>query len=65
MLLLPSSFRKAITLPVIVFSFLFLVPQMSIAQDSLYLKRIICDLSAPEMFGRGTPYQGDLKAAIL
>ncbi len=64
MLLLPSSFRKAITLPVIVFSFLFLVPQMSIAQDSLYLKRIICDLSAPEMFGRGTPYQGDLKAAI-
>lgn len=35
-----------------------------LAQDSLYLKKIICDLSAPEMYGRGTPYQGDLKAAV-
>lgn len=36
---------------------------LTVAQDSLFLKRIICELSAPEMFGRGTPYQGDLIAA--
>ncbi|MBP1673494.1 MAG: peptidase [Bacteroidetes bacterium] len=34
-----------------------------VAQDSLYIKKITCDLSAPSMFGRGTPYQGELKAA--
>lgn len=34
------------------------------AQDSLYIQKIICDLSTPEMYGRGTPYQGDLKAAL-
>ena len=33
------------------------------AQDSLYIKKIICDLSVPEMYGRGTPYNGDFKAA--
>lgn len=33
------------------------------AQDSLYLKKITCDLSAPEMYGRGTPYHGDSIAA--
>lgn len=34
------------------------------AQDSLYIKKIICDLSVPEMYGRGTPYNGDFKAAL-
>ena len=34
-----------------------------VAQDSLYIKKITCDLSAPNMFGRGTPYRGELKAA--
>jgi len=37
--------------------------QKVIAQDSLYIKKIICDLSVPEMYGRGTPYNGDYKAA--
>lgn len=37
--------------------------QNVIAQDSLYIKKIICDLSSPEMYGRGTPYNGDFKAA--
>ncbi|HQQ21357.1 MAG TPA: hypothetical protein PK471_05565, partial [Bacteroidales bacterium] len=32
-------------------------------QDSNYVKRIICDLSAPEMYGRAAPYNGEYLAA--
>lgn len=50
---------------VIVFIFILTISscQHAIAQDSLYIKKIICDLAAPEMYGRGTPYNGDFKAA--
>ncbi len=33
------------------------------AQDSSYVKRIVCDLSAPEMYGRGMQHGGDSIAA--
>lgn len=32
-------------------------------QDSNYVKRVICDLSAPEMYGRAAPYNGEYLAA--
>lgn len=43
---------------------LILFPYLGHAQDSNYIKKIICDLSAPEMYGRGTPYNGEYKAAL-
>jgi Zn-dependent M28 family amino/carboxypeptidase len=33
------------------------------AQDSSYVRRVICDLAAPEMFGRGMQNRGDSIAA--
>lgn len=33
------------------------------AQDSAYVRRVICDLSSPEMFGRGMQNRGDSIAA--
>ena len=33
------------------------------AQDSSYARRIICDLSSPEMYGRGMQHRGDSIAA--
>ena len=33
------------------------------AQDSSYVRRLICDLSAPEMYGRGMQHRGDSIAA--
>lgn len=33
------------------------------AQDSAYARRIICDLSAPDMYGRGMQHRGDSIAA--
>lgn len=32
-------------------------------QDSIYVRRVICDLSSPEMFGRGMQHRGDSIAA--
>lgn len=60
---LSSHFKKV--LPILfVLCFILVLSENIFAQDSLYIKRIIRDLSSPEMYGRGTPYQGDLKAAI-
>lgn len=34
------------------------------AQDTAWIRKIICDLSSPDMYGRGYSYQGDRKAAL-
>lgn len=47
-----------------IFLFLiFLLSVYSFAQDSTYARKIIRDLSSPEMFGRGHSYKGDSIAA--
>lgn len=58
-----NYFFSKSSLIVFVFIVSFSIFQKAIAQDSLYIKKIICDLSSPEMYGRGTPYNGDFKAA--
>lgn len=58
-----NYFFSKSSLIVFVFIVFFSISQKAIAQDSLYIKKIICDLSEPEMYGRGTPYNGDFKAA--
>ena len=46
---------------------LFLFPLCAslstMGQDSTYVRRLICDLSAPEMYGRGMQHRGDSIAA--
>ena len=45
----------------LIFHFSFLLS--SSAQDSAYVRRIICDLSSPAMYGRGMQHRGDSIAA--
>ena len=47
----------------IIFNFQFSIFNSVTAQDSSYVRRVICDLSAPEMFGRGMQNRGDSIAA--
>lgn len=35
----------------------------AVAQDSLYARRLVCDLASPAMFGRGMQHRGDSIAA--
>lgn len=45
-------------------SFTFYLPPLTLqAQDSLFARRVICDLAAPEMYGRGMQHRGDSIAA--
>lgn len=55
--------NRPFTLFTIVFFTFHLSPFTLQAQDSTYARRIICDLSAPEMFGRGMQNRGDSIAA--
>ena len=49
-------------LSLLILLFLFQIPSAS-AQDSAYVRRIICDLSSEEMYGRGMQNRGDSIAA--
>ena len=53
----PSHFRT------FVLSCLLFVPTLLSAQDSLFVREIIKELSSPEMHGRSVAYEGDRKAA--
>jgi Zn-dependent M28 family amino/carboxypeptidase len=55
--------NRPFTLFAIVFFTFHLSPFTLQAQDSTYVRRVICDLSAPEMFGRGMQNRGDSIAA--
>ncbi len=57
---LQGILRRSFLLIVFVFPFFTLVS----AQDSSYARRIIRDLSSPEMFGRGMQNRGDSIAAV-
>ncbi len=43
--------------------FMFFASALAGAQDSTYARRIICDLAAPSMYGRGMQHRGDSIAA--
>ena len=47
----------------IIFNFQFSIFNSIQAQDSSYARRIVCDLSSEEMFGRGMQNRGDSIAA--
>ena len=55
--------NRPFTLFAIVFFTFHLSPFTLQAQDSTYARRVICDLSAPEMYGRGMQNRGDSIAA--
>lgn len=57
------SSRLLTRLGVILFFTFHLSPLSLHAQDSSYVRRVICDLAAPEMFGRGMQNRGDSIAA--
>ena len=54
---------KILLLTGVVFAFHFSLFTSAAAQDSAYARRIIRDLSAPEMYGRGMQNRGDSIAA--
>lgn len=56
-----SMVGKALCRLVLLFS--LLTPLTAAGQDSTYARRVICDLAAPEMYGRGMQHRGDSIAA--
>ena len=54
---------KPLLLASIIFNFQFSIFNSATAQDSSYARRIIRDLSSPEMYGRGMQHRGDSIAA--
>jgi hypothetical protein len=54
--------KKILLLALFAFASL-LLPCTLMAQDSAYARRVIRDLAAPEMFGRGMQHRGDSIAA--
>ena len=42
---------------------LLMLPFLANGQDSLYARRVVCDLASPQMYGRGMQHRGDSIAA--
>ncbi len=58
-----ARISKILLIVSIIFNFQFSIFNSVTAQDSSYVRRVICDLSAPEMYGRGMQNRGDSIAA--
>ena len=58
-----ARISKILLIVSIIFNFQFSIFNSVHAQDSSYVRRVIRDLSSPEMFGRGMQNRGDSIAA--